>query len=138
MVNTQEQDMEYTYSDELLSDLHKDAYGCRPGIAYRLYWQTLTADEKQAEWDQLISAMKAEQEAQRKYEEESVAEFEQQIARNLDMGAGTRKDAIRWIIDSMELSPYDDAGYVCYKLGLPYSMEHEFVNILAEMHKEAA
>ena len=130
--------MEYTYSDELMSDLHKDAYGSRPGISYRLYWQTLSADEKQAEWEMMIRAMQAEQEAQREYELESIAEYEMQIARNLDMGAGTREDAIRWILDSMELSPYDDAGYVCYKLGLPYSMENEFVNILAEMHKEAA
>jgi len=129
---------EYTYSDELLSDLHKDAYGCRPGIAYRLYWQTLSADEKQAEWDQLIDVMNAAQEAQRKYEEESVAEFEHQVLRNQVHGAPTRKDAVRWILDSMELSPYDDAGFVCYRLGLPYSMEHEFVNILAEMHKEYA
>jgi hypothetical protein len=129
---------EYTYSDELMSDLHKDAYGCRPGITYRLYWQTLSADEKQAEWDQLISIMKAEQEAQRRYEEEAVVEYEHQILRNQVHGAPTREDAIRWILDSMELSPYDDAGFVCYKLGLPYQMEHEFVNILAEMHKEAA
>ena len=130
--------MEYTYSDELMSDLHKDAYGSRPGISYRLYWQTLSADEKQAEWETMIRAMQAEQEAQREYELESIAEYEQQIARNLDMGAGTREDAIRWILDSMELSPYDDAGYVCYKLGLPYSMESEFADILAGMHKEAA
>jgi len=138
MVNTQEQDMEYTYSDELLSDLHKDAYGCRPGVSYREWWQTLSAIEKQVEWDLMIATMQAEQEFQRRHEEEAVAEYEMQIARNLDIGAGTRKDAVRWILDSMELSPYDDAGFVCYKLGLPYSMEHEFVNILAEMHKEAA
>jgi len=125
--------MEYTYSDELMSDLHKDAYGSRPGISYRLYWQTLSADEKQAEWEMMIRAMQAEQEAQREYELESIAEYEMQIARNLDMGAGTREDAIRWILDSMELSPYDDAGYVCYKLGLPYSMESEFADILADM-----
>jgi len=125
--------MEYTYSDELMSDLHKDAYGSRPGISYRLYWQTLSADEKQAEWETMIAAMEAEQAVQREYELECIAEYEMQIARNLDMGAGTREDAIRWILDSMELSPYDDAGYVCYKLGLPYSMESEFAHILADM-----
>jgi len=138
MVNTQEQDMEYTYSDELMSDLHKDAYGSRPGITYRLYWETLSADEKQVEWDLMIAAMQAEQEAQRRYEEEAVAEFEHQVLRNQVHGAPTREDAVRWILDSMELSPYDDAGFVCWRLGLPYAMEHEFVNILAEMHKEAA
>ena len=130
--------MEYTYSDELMSDLHKDAYGSRPGITYRLYWQTLTADEKQAEWETMIAEMQAKQEAQRRYEEESVAEYEMQILRNQVHGAPTREDAVRWILDSMELSPYDDAGFVCYKLGLPYSMESEFADILAEMHKEAA
>jgi len=125
--------MEYTYSDELHSDLHKDAYGVRPSIAERLWWQTLTADEKQEEWERLIDIMQFNQAAQRDRELEAIAEYEQQIARNLDMGADSREDAIRWILDSMELSQYDDAGYVCYKLGLPYTMESEFADILADM-----
>ena len=130
--------MNYTYSDELMSDLHKDAYGSRPGISYRLYWQTLSADEKQAEWETMITAMQAQQEFERQLQSQAFAEFEQQVVRNMVHGAPTRKDAIRWILDSMELSPYDDAGYVCYKLGLPYSMEHEFVDILAEMSLDIA
>ena len=130
--------MEYTYSDELMSDLHKDAYGSRPGISYRLFWETLSKGEKQAEWDMMIETMQAQQEFERQLQSQAFAEFEQQVVRNMVHGALTRKDAIRWILDSMELSPYDDAGYVCYKLGLPYQMEHEFVDILAEMHKEAA
>ena len=125
--------MEYTDSDELMSDLHKDAYGSRPGISYRLFWETLSKGEKQAEWDMMIETMQAMEAVKREVELESIAEYEMQIARNLDMGAGSREDAIRWILDSMELSPYDDAGYVCYKLGLPYSMESEFAHILADM-----
>ena len=130
--------MNYTYSDELMSDLHKDAYGSRPGISYRLYWQTLSADEKQAEWELMIRAMQEQQEFERQLQSQAFAEFEQQVVRNMVHGAPTRKDAIRWILDSMELSPYDDAGFVCYKLGLPYQMEHEFVDILAEMSLDIA
>jgi len=130
--------MNYTYSDELYSDLHKDAYGCRPSIGERLYWQTLSADEKQKEWDFLIGMMNARILHQREMELEAIAEYEQQIARNLDLGADSREDAIRWILDSMELSQYDDAGYVCYKLGLPYTMESEFADILADMMLDIA
>jgi hypothetical protein len=42
------------------------------------------------------------------------------------MGAGDRKTALRWMIDSEE--DYCDSGYMEYSHGLPYGyIEKEFV-----------
>ena len=46
--------MEFTYSDELFSDLHKDVYGFRPRGVILDNWNILPAEQKQARWDQLV------------------------------------------------------------------------------------
>ena len=46
--------------------------------------------------------------------------------------AGSREDAIRWLIQAEGLDQEYDAGYICYNLGLPYSMEKIFAPIIAK------
>ena len=118
--------MTYTYSDELFSDLHKDAYGCRPSVGERLHWQTLTADEKQAEWERLCDILESNEVRRSEMEEAAVAAFETQVRENIELGAGNRETAIRWIVQSGGWENEYDPGYICYCLGLPYSMESVF------------
>ena len=44
-----------TYSDELVSDLHKDARGYRPTESFWSYWNLLMPSEKQGVWDGLCA-----------------------------------------------------------------------------------
>ena len=44
---------EYTYSDELYSDLYKEVYGVRPRSDYD-QWLKMDPHEKQEEWDHLL------------------------------------------------------------------------------------
>jgi len=46
--------MSYTYEENLVSDLHKDAYGIRPGQRFWDDWKSYSEDEKQECWDLLI------------------------------------------------------------------------------------
>jgi hypothetical protein len=46
--------------------------------------------------------------------------------------AGSREDAIRWLIQAEGLDEERDPGYICYNLGLPYSMEKIFAPIIAK------
>ena len=39
----------YTFCEDSISDLHKDAYGMRPGEGFWQRWREATDDEKQAE-----------------------------------------------------------------------------------------
>ena len=48
----------YTFSEELLSDLHKDARGFRPRSEWFWNnWNTSNDDGKQAIWDNLVEEL---------------------------------------------------------------------------------
>jgi hypothetical protein len=48
----------YTFSEELLSDLHKDARGFRPRSEWFWHdWNTSDDDGKQAIWDNLVEEL---------------------------------------------------------------------------------
>jgi hypothetical protein len=108
----------FTYSDELYSDLHKDARGVRPGSTGYDYWSSLTPAEKQVQWDGLIREMNQrcdeEQEAQRL----AMGRFEAQVTAWIQMGAVERETAIRWIHEAEGTN--GDNDYLCYLLNLPY------------------
>jgi hypothetical protein len=118
--------MTYTFDDILISDLYKDAYGHRPSHHYILDWFSLTNRQKQDEWD-LLSATFANNEArQQDLDEANIAAFYDRIERMIEDGAQSKEQAIRWICDAEGIDYYDpDVGYICYQLGLPYSMEDQ-------------
>jgi len=118
IVREKEQMMEYTYSDELYSDFHKDTYGVRPGESGFRYWNSLTPDEKQAEWERMGETMRAEQEWEKQQRERAVVEFEQHVLNTIATGARDRATALRWIMDAS--SADGDWDYFCYQNGLPY------------------
>ena len=73
----------------------------------------------------------ADNEIKREQEEEAEAlkDFEKRVIDTINTGAGDRKTAIKWILQGEGLDKEQDKGYICYCLGLPYSMETEFNNI---------
>ena len=119
----------YTYDERIVSDLHKEAYGFRPSQYWWGEWKASDEDGRQQIWDDLCEAMEAEMEDQRKRHERVIQEFEDLVLRQQEVGAPDRQTAIRWIVDSLELSQNDlcyGADYVCYCLGLPYSCSSMF------------
>ena len=111
--------MNYTIDSDIVSDLHKDAYGYRPGEYWWGQWRANTDAEKQAEWDSLIVALGNANEEHRQREVSAIERFEVLVNNTIENGAKTRESALRWI---MEASTCDgDWAYFCYKHGLPYS-----------------
>lgn len=108
----------YTFSDELISDLHKDAMGFRPGEAFWGFWATASDDEKQAEWDSLCKWMEKEVEREKAEQAAAIEKFEKHVTNVICMGAGDRETALRWIMDSSNCE--GDWDYMCYHHGLPY------------------
>ena len=104
---------------------HKDAYGTK-GRHYD--FDAMTTQELKDEADRISAAVKEQMELESKMEAEAVSKFEDSVKQYMDMGQ-TRKDAIRWILQAEELENEKDAGYICYSLGLPYSMEKEFKEV---------
>lgn len=103
-------------------DGHKDAYGFRN----RGYdFDSMSMAELEAEADRISDAIEAENKRMEEMYAYNTAKFEKLVAKYEAM-AGSRKSAIRWILQAEGLENEWDTGYICYSLGLPYSMQDEF------------
>jgi len=123
----------YDYSDDLISDLHKGARGFRPGAAFMARWADLTPGEKQSLWDSLRDELDSVLSEDAAAEAEALADFESGIATAFKIGAPDRQTAIRWTLaaNGIEIGRMQDAGHVCYALGLSFTLVPEFKELFA-------
>ena len=110
--------MDYTFDENTVSDLHKDAYGIRPGSAFWAQWIEACDDGKQAIWDRLLRSLDAAMEEEREREQRAIERFEALVRVNIDAGAEDRETALRWIMDASRAN--GDWEYLCFQYGLPY------------------
>lgn len=110
--------MTYTFDSEIVSDLHKDAYGFRPRGDWWNMWEQSTDAERQAIWDRLLKDLNAEVEAERAAQQRAIESFELRVQVVASMGAGDRETALRWIMDADAAD--GDWDHLCYINGLPY------------------
>lgn len=109
----------YTFDSDVVSDLHKDAFGFRPKQDFWAEWSQSTDDERQATWDWLLAELKSELARERQQQERAVVRFEALVQRTLDTGAADRDTALRWIMDASGCD--GDWEYLCFHHGLPYN-----------------
>ena len=91
--------MTYTYAEELFSDLHKDAYGFRPR-GHEFY--DATPEHKQEIWDYLCKVVEESIAEEREQTAQALREFEQEVQNAIELGAGDRETALRWLTQSEE------------------------------------
>ena len=108
-----------TYDNDIVSDLHKDAFGFRPSQNWWADWGSMNPVEKQAEWDSLISAMEASSVAESEREDRAVVSFEIQVTRCKLNGAKSREMALRWLMEGSRAD--GDWEYFCFLNGLHYT-----------------
>ena len=110
---------EYTFDENIVSDLHKDAYGSRPGEYFWSHWDAQDNDGKQRIWDNLLDDLDRAVENEREMQIEAIHDLEDQIKFILSTVAGsTREDAIRYLHEQ-----YDTQGSIEsleYELGVPF------------------
>ena len=94
--------MTYTFDENIVSDLHKDARGFRPGELFWEQWVLSTDQRKQAIWDSLIKEMNESMDRERRMEQEAIKDFESDINLNIALGAGDRETALRWMTQDEE------------------------------------
>lgn len=99
----------------LYSDMHKDAHGFRPrGIDYSNW--TISKFENEFEYlENVIGRRIAEDNAAY---DAAASRFESRVSDTIALGAGSRENAIRWIMDADNAS--GDIEYFCYLNGLRY------------------
>ena len=128
--------MNHTYDETIISDLHKDARGFRPSEDWWAMWQDALPAGRQLIWDNLCRELDAELERELAAQSAAERAFEARVVANRALGAGDRATAIRWILQSMDLSANDlryGGSYVCFELGLNYSMAAEIDPLCAAL-----
>lgn len=121
--------MAYTFDENIVSDLHKDARGYRPSSYWWEDWRTSCDETKQTIWDNLIAEFNAEMERQRHADSMAVIAFHQRVQGLMIVGAKDEVQALKWIIQAEGFDKFDlmyGADYFCFNLNLPYSAKDEF------------
>jgi hypothetical protein len=93
----------------------------------------MTLEELKAEADSISKAVAEEMERMDSMNKANINEFEALVTKYIPM-AGSRKSAIRWILESEGLTDELDVGYIQYVLGLPYNYKtEEFTDLIKKV-----
>jgi hypothetical protein len=114
----------YTFDENIVSDLHKDARGFRPSEYFWEEWSQCGDENRQTIWDSLLKELEEEIEASKQAEALALAVFNARMDEAFELGAPSNEDAIRWILEGEKLSEFDlayGADYVAFHFGLSYS-----------------
>jgi len=116
----------YTFDEQIISDLHKDARGFRPTKSWWIDWQDATPAEKQAIWDHLCDEHENAMREETERKDLALRDMQRRIAELRALGAGDDQTAIRWIIEGEEFDEYDlayGADFFCYHFGLAFGVD---------------
>jgi len=113
---------EYTYDEDIFSDLYKEAFGFRPR-GHEFY--EVEPARKQEIWDWLLRAHDREMEEYRRQQERAVKDFEFAVLKAREAGAKDRETAIRWLVNEVPDYMQDETwnqklSYAEYQFNLPY------------------
>ena len=118
----------YTFDENIISDLHKDARGFRPTAGWWSVWEDLSDDAKQETWDSLCQELSETMDRERRLEAEAMIALHQRIQGTMLLGAKDEVQALKWIMEAEEFDDHDlqyGPSYFCYHFGLSYSAEKE-------------
>lgn len=113
---------EYTYSDELISDLHKDANGFRPREAFWNGWNSASPEEKQTVWDGLLMQMVEREAEMRRMQDKGLRELKANLRRVMNAKGVDWCGALRWLMQS-ENEP--DMEHFLWKQGVSWAKNNE-------------
>jgi len=133
----------YTFDEQIVSDLHKDARGYRPSEYFWEEWSQCGDDTRQSMWDNLLEELAAETARQKDAYARAEIQFHQRVQGTMLAGAKDELTAIRWILEAEQLSKFDLAygsDYVAWHFGLPYKGEfdQQIQTVIDAMTKEEA
>lgn len=102
---------------QLISDMHKDAYGFRP----RGDTSEMTMDDLEAEIVRLSTSVDRAILEEKEREREDIAAFERTIQTSIESGAKDRETAVRWLWEAfkVEADGYATEDYFKWCNGLP-------------------
>ncbi len=129
----------YTFDENIVSDLHKEARSFRPRETFWSFWNNSTDAQKQVIWDDLLAEAASEAEQEQVRKEQATKRFEHRIAETIALGAPDEETALSWLLDAEKFTLYDyqyGASYIAYHFDLPY--ENKWSTALERITKEKA
>ena len=108
----------YTFDEDTVSDLHKDAYGFRPKGNFWSAWAAFNGDQKQALWDSMCETFERNQELEAECQALAVDQFDRTIVTLIESGACDRSMALRWLHEAHDTNGDDE--YLEFRLNLPF------------------
>lgn len=96
------------------SDMYKDVHGFRPRVD-TWHW---TEQDFQDEIEWLSKELQTKMDEEEMYQKQNAADFEIRIGKTIELGAGDRETALRWIHEAEGTD--GDNDYLCFKLNIPY------------------
>lgn len=116
-----------TYDEDMISDLHKEAYGFRPREHFWQTWNLVSPLGKQAMWNVLCEDQQRAVNEEREQEKLSIITFEKRIEDTISVGAGDRKTALRWLTEEAE-SEIQGVGHWMYCNDIPFHFQAEIIS----------
>lgn len=109
--------MTSSYDENIISDLHKDAYGFRPDSSFWITFEAFNPEQKQALWDSILSDLERSIDDEEYAQEAAIIEFEDRID-NLMHDCNNRKSIVDWFLRASQNSN-DIEGFELFN-GLPF------------------
>lgn len=118
---------------QIWSDLYRDAHGFRPRFDLSNY----SAAELDALWLSTYAALEDSMEQDERNELEAELEFDSALQRLMGLGAGSLRQAFRWLLDAEGVDlrnlsagevKYELEGF-CWSFGLPFRMVPELQDL---------
>jgi hypothetical protein len=113
--------MNYTYSDDLWSDLHKDVHGFRPSAIFMKNLLAFDEQTKQNLWDALCEQLEENAKAEKAAEVVAIEKFEARIKDIVELGAGNRTNALLWMIGTETFYHLQDVEHFVWEQGILFT-----------------
>ena len=111
----------FTFDDQTVSDLHKDARGFRPHAAFMEGWNSSDDENKQAIWDGLIRELERHQAWEAMREREALSEFQGELEILIESGAGDRQTALRWMTETETFHNSQSVEHWVFRRGILFT-----------------
>ena len=111
---------QYTFDENILSDLYKDIFGTRPGEFFWSEWDAADNDRKQAMWDAMVDELGREIEREQQEQLAVERHLERIVIPNIQsyLSGCSREDAIRHLHETYDT--HGDVEYLEFNLGVRY------------------
>lgn len=131
--------VEFTYSDDLVSDFHKDARGYRPTEYFWEQWHQSPAELKQEIWNMLNEEMEICNAQEAEQEKQALNEFRDRLAQAMQAMGCDWKQAIRVMAEyaKEDVDCDQSFGYFLWDNGIGYQDRINIIKLFKEDQNNA-